>query len=143
MGQINPTTKKIILQQAMVIFFLYIEILLYYIFFIVCQCEFQSDSEYSCNEKTATLITQQKLDFMVRNLKLPNNLLHPDTTFSWYRSRESSYVDFYKTQDQICFCVDTKGLLLNLSYSDDPNNWYLFIDSSQRSFKAMLLKRTL
>ena len=38
--------------------------------FIVCQCESQSDSEYSSNEKTATLITQQKFDFMEWVLKL-------------------------------------------------------------------------
>ena len=57
------------------------------------------------------------------------------------RRRESSYVDFYKPQDQICFCVDIKGLLLKFSYSDDPNNWYLFMDSSQRSFKAILIEK--
>ena len=75
-----------------------------------------------------------------RHLK-SNNLLHPDTTFAWYRSRASSYVDFYKTRDQICFYVDIKGLLLKLSYSDNPNNWYLFMDSSQRSFKAILIEK--
>jgi hypothetical protein len=39
----------------------------------------------------------------------------------------------------LCFCSDIDGLFTALEIEYDPGNWRLFIDSSTRSLKAVLL----
>jgi hypothetical protein len=60
--------------------------------------------------------------------------------FSWYRSHEKEFRKYYAQEDQLVFCTDIRNLLHQLGEKEcDPSNWCLFIDSSKRSIKAVLL----
>lgn len=89
---------------------------------------------------------------MVRDLGLPKdksellgsrlkerNLLAPGTTFCWYRDREKSLVGFFSEGGNYVFCNDVSGFMQKLGLLYDTAHWRLFIDSSKRSLKAVLL----
>ena len=71
-----------------------------------------------------------------------NNLLHSSTKFAFYRNREIQYVPFFTIDEEMCFCNNIIGLLNKIQESDDPSHWYLFMDSSSYSFKAILIHKT-
>ena len=89
---------------------------------------------------------------MVRDLDLPKvsavllgfrlksrNMLDSEVTFSWYKHREKEYLPFFTKEDDLVYCVDIKGLIEKLGTTYEPSDWRLFIDSSKRSLKAVLL----
>lgn len=116
-------------------------------------CDTQSDdSVYSDTDGAPKLFTQTQLNDLIRDLMLPKNrseilgsrlqemnLLAPGTTFSWYRDRETEYIPFFAEDDELTYCHDINGLMMKLGLSYDPCQWRLFIDSSKRSLKAVLL----
>jgi hypothetical protein len=60
--------------------------------------------------------------------------------FSWYRNREKEFRKYYAQEDQLVFCTDIRNLLHHFGEKEyDPCTWRLFIDSSKRSLKAVLL----
>lgn len=70
-----------------------------------------------------------------------NNLLSSETTFYWYRHREREFRKYF-TADQsksLTYCNDVKGLINELGVEYVPVEWRLFIDSSTKSLKAVLL----
>ena len=75
-----------------------------------------------------------------RQLK-ENNLLSTNTTYSWYRNREDEFLPFYHTENGITFCPNASNLLRKLEYNEHDSNWYLFMDSSTQSFKAILINK--
>jgi len=79
----------------------------------------------------------QKLGSHLKN----NNLLAPHTHFSFYRNREKDIALFYSTVDKLCFCNDISGLLRHLNQSTRSEDWFLFMDSSSKSFKAVLINK--
>lgn len=98
------------------------------------------------------LFTQTQLNDLVRDLMLPKsrsellgsrlqemNLLAPGTSFAWYRNREKDYIPFFAEDDELTYCTDIHGLMAKLGLLYDPSQWRLFIDSSKRSLKAVLL----
>jgi len=100
------------------------------------------------------LIDQTKLNCIVRDLTLSkedaqklgshlrsSNLLAPGTKFSWYRHREQKYSTFYTMDENICYCSNINSLLEELDYSTCTGNWYLFMDSSSKSFKCILINK--
>lgn len=112
------------------------------------------ESEYiaSTSGSTPILLDQAALNDLVRDLGLPKdeselprsrlqekNLLAPGTTFSWYRNREKSLVRYYSEGDNYVLCNDVNGFIRNLEVFYNTDQWRLFIDSSKRSLKAVLL----
>jgi len=106
--------------------------------------------EYS--DSTPILFDQAALNDLVRDLGLPKdksellgsrlkerNLLAPGTTFCWYRDREKSLVGFFSEGGNCVFCNDVSGFMQKLGLLYDTAHWRLFIDSSKRSLKAVLL----
>lgn len=70
-----------------------------------------------------------------------HNLLSSETTFYWYRHREREFRKYF-TADQskyLTYCNDVKGLINELGVEYVPVEWRLFIDSSTKSLKAVLL----
>jgi hypothetical protein len=67
------------------------------------------------------------------------NLLSPGTTFAWYREREKEVLKYFKGEENMIYCCDISGLInyFNLDYR--PDEWRLFIDSSTKSLKGVLL----
>jgi hypothetical protein len=57
--------------------------------------------------------------------------------FSLYRNCEKEFQKYYAQEDQLLFCTDISNHLGEKEY--DPSTWCLFIDSSKRSLKAVLL----
>jgi len=67
-------------------------------------------------------------------------MLASGVKFSWYRNREKEFRKYYAQKDQLVFCRDIRNLLHQLGKKKyDPNTWLLYIDSSKRSLKAILL----
>ena len=62
-------------------------------------------------------------------------LLTVDTKVPIYRSREKSFLKFFRQEDNFVFCHHVKGLLNALGCEYVSSEWRLFIDSSKVSFK--------
>jgi len=96
---------------------------------------------------------QGELNDLVRDLNLSKNLsellasrlaektmLMPDVKITFYRKRETSLLKYFSKQDDFVYCNDIASLINKIgiiSYS--PEQWRLFIDSSKRSLKCVLL----
>jgi hypothetical protein len=84
-------------------------------------------------------LTKQNTELLGSRLR-EKNMLAPGVKFSWYRNREKEFRKYYAQKDQLVFCTDIRNLLRQLGQGEfDSNNWRLFIDSSKRSLKAVLL----
>lgn len=99
-------------------------------------------------------MTQAQLNDLTRDLGLSkessqllgsrlreSNLLAPETTFYWYRSRDKEFRKFFTLHENssLVYCSDIKGLIETLGVGYQPSEWRLFIDSSSRSLKVVLL----
>ena len=103
-------------------------------------------------------ITQEKVNDLVRDLGLPKDgaeflaswLKHnvkeaKNVKTSYYRDREREYRQYFFADEEhsLVYCHDVIGLMNKLKpgcYKSDE--WRLFIDSSKRSLKAVLLHNT-
>lgn len=110
--------------------------------------------EYVPEEKldTPSLFTQGELNDLVRDLSLSKidsellgsrlkdkNLLSPGVTFSWYRNREDEFLKYFASEQNLVYCCNIPGLVEHLGTSYNASDWRLFIDSSKRSLKGVLL----
>jgi len=120
-----------------------------------------SESEYAPDKKKSkipSLVSQMELNDLVRDLGLPKdgseflasflkkkNLLEPKTKVSFYRNRDFEFRKYF-VQDKkssLVFCKDVEGLMnVFQPNSYKASDWRLFIDSSKRSIKAVLLHNT-
>lgn len=113
-----------------------------------------SDDEDSYNPDTndPELFSQSDLNDLVRDLGLPKDsaevlgsrlkekhLLASGVSFSWYRFREKDFVTFFAQEGDLVFCNNVPGLMEMFKITYKPEEWRLFIDSSKRSLKAVLL----
>ena len=58
------------------------------------------------------------------------------------RKRHCDFSRFFSLQDELCYCHDVRGLFQATGIPCNANDWHLFIDSSSRSLKAVLLHNT-
>ena len=99
-------------------------------------------------------LTQSQLNDLTRDLGLSkensqllgsrlseSNLLFKETCFYWYRNREEKFQRFFEidSSSSMACCNDIKDLIETLGVPYQPREWRLFIDSSSRSLKALLL----
>lgn len=61
------------------------------------------------------------------------------TSFAWYRHREKDFLSYFFHEGNLVFCSDLEGLMAQFHIQYDSSEWRLFIDSSKRSLKAVLL----
>jgi hypothetical protein len=98
------------------------------------------------------LITSKEFNDLVRDLNLPKskaeilgsrlkqwNLLEDDVNVTDQRNRHEHFSFFFTQEDALCYCNDVKGLFEEIGISFTPSDWRLFIDSSSKSLKAVLL----
>ena len=99
---------------------------------------------------------QDYLSDLIRDLNLPKesaellasrlneiHLLLAKTRATFYRHRDAEFVPYFKQYDEIVVCNDVEPLLVKLGIDQyDVNSWLLFIDSSKRSLKCVLLHST-
>jgi len=71
------------------------------------------------------------------------NLLTKRTKISFYRTRDESFRKYFTQDHDLVYCNDVTGLINELKENIyKPDDWRLFIDSSMRSLKAVLLHNT-
>ena len=99
------------------------------------------------------MYSQSELNDLIRDLNLPKQsaevlasrlqekyLLKADTSVSFHRNREEKLRKYFHSNGQFVYCTDVEGLLLAMALSAyRSNDWRLFIDSSKRSRKCVLL----
>ena len=111
--------------------------------------------EYWSEENDRPLpLTQADLNDLTRDLNLSKessqllssrlreeHLLASETTFYWYREREREFRQFFTTQRDLSlvYCNNIADLMKSMGHDYINTKWRLFIDSSSRSRKAVLL----
>lgn len=112
-----------------------------------------SDSDYEGMSSSPQLFNQEELNDLVRDLSLSKeasellasrlkdkNLLEQGTKITFYRTREKDLLPFFTQEDNLVFCQNVRGLLEKTGLPEYvPDDWRLFIDSSKRSLKCVLL----
>ena len=92
------------------------------------------------NDLTRDLnLPKQSAEVLASRLQ-KKHLLKAGTSVSFYRNREEKLRKYFQSDGQLVYCTDVEGLLLAMGLSVcRSNNWRLFIDSSKRSLKCVLL----
>ena len=67
------------------------------------------------------------------------NLLGGDCKSTACRNRHLEFSVYFDAIEDICYCKDVKGLFSAVGIDHDPTQWRLFIGSSTKSLKAVLL----
>lgn len=96
--------------------------------------------------------TQEDLNDLIRDLRLTKsnaelltsrlqqwNLLDEGVRVSGQRKRHQTFASFFSRSDGLCFCNNVKGLFDAIGIPCNKEEWRLFIDSSSKSLKAVLL----
>lgn len=111
-----------------------------------------SDSDFQSNSHSESF-DQKELSDLIRDLNLSKessellasrlkekNALKPGTKITIYRNREKDLLPFFTEDNNLVFCNDISNLLKKIGLSEySPDEWRLFIDSSKRSLKCVLL----
>ena len=64
-----------------------------------------------------------------------------NATVIFYRKREENIQKFFENQCNFVYCCGTPGLVTAMGATCyDPTEWRVFIDSSKRSLKSVLLR---
>ena len=67
-------------------------------------------------------------------------MLRKETNVTFYQNREKRLLKFFDTGNDFVYCCDVAELLEVMSVPQyDPNEWRLFIYSSKKSIKCVLL----
>ncbi|MEL7307752.1 MAG: hypothetical protein AAGK05_07670 [Pseudomonadota bacterium] len=117
----------------------------------------QEDSQDPTYEPEGSSIPQKfcqaELNDLVRDLGLSKtaaellasrlnekNQLTYGTKITYFRNREKDFLPYFTEENNFVFCHDVPGLFRQLGMpAYDPNEWRLFLDSSKRSLKCVLL----
>ena len=97
-------------------------------------------------------ITQEDLNDLTRDLYLSKqqselltsqlkqwNLVQEDVRITSFRNRNKDLVSFFNMENKLCYCTNIPGLFMSLGLPHNPSDWRLFINSSKRSLKGVLL----
>ena len=111
-----------------------------------------SFSEYEENISTPQQFNQAELNDLVRDLNLSKqaseilasrlqekNYLKSEAKITAFRSREAKLIPYFTEDENIVYCNNIPGLVQQMGLEFRPENWRLFIDSSSRSLKCVLL----
>ena len=95
---------------------------------------------------------QAELNDLVRDLALSKasaelltsrlkewNLLDPSVKVTEQRKRHHTFSSFFTLDNGLCYCNNVRALFAEIGISCNPQEWRLFIDSSNKSLKAVLL----
>ena len=98
------------------------------------------------------LFSQEQLNDLIRDLALSkqkaelfasrlreNNLLQQHVLVSHYRKRNIDLSTVFRVDGPLCYCYDITSLFEKLGKNHIASEWRLFLDSSKRSLKAVLL----
>ena len=83
-------------------------------------------------------LSKEKAELLASRLK-EQNMVEKDVKVSYYRKRNWDLSLVFKVEGSLCYCHDIEELFQTLGIVHIVNKWRLFIDSSKRSLKAVLL----
>jgi hypothetical protein len=109
--------------------------------------------QVECEEKRRPYYPKQDdLNDLIRDLGLTKsggellisrmkewNLLDSSVRVTDQRMRHETFSVFFTVTNDLCYCHDIVGLFSAIGIPYNPSQWRLFIDSSNRSLKAVLL----
>ena len=83
-------------------------------------------------------LSKQEAEILASRLK-EKHVLHSSAKVSFFRKRDKLFLPYFKEEKQL-YCDNVSGLLGELGIpSYNPEEWRLFLDSSMRSLKCVLL----
>lgn len=93
------------------------------------------------NDLTRDLCLSKESAQLLGSRLRENHLLAPGTTFYWYRSREEEFRQYFSLDEEasLIYCTNINSLIVAMGLAYNPTEWRLFVDSSSRSLKAVLL----
>ena len=83
-------------------------------------------------------ISKQQSELLASRLK-QWNLVKANVRICSFRTRNKELASLFDMENRLCYCTDVSGLFTSLGFPHNPSDWRLFIDSSKRSLKAVLL----
>ena len=99
----------------------------------------QTFSQEELNDLIRDLtLSKEKAELLASRLK-EKHFLQKNVLVSQYRKRNLDLLEFFKTDGPLSYCTDIDGLFRSISQIYVESEWRLFIDSSTRSLKAVLL----
>ena len=71
------------------------------------------------------------------------HLVARDAKVTFYQNRNAEFIPFFEENDDLVYCTNTEKVLLCLDVQAyNPAKWRLFLDSSKRRLKCVLLHNT-
>ena len=71
-----------------------------------------------------------------------HSILDSETKITFFRNRDDLLLRFFTMEDNLVYCNNIPGLLAKMGLLDyNSDKWRLFIDSSKRSLKCVLLHK--
>ena len=83
-------------------------------------------------------LSKQQSELLVSRLK-QWNLVQEDVRITNFRNRNKDLASFFDMENKLCYCTNIPGLFTSLGLPHNSSDWRLFIDSSKRSLKDVLL----
>ncbi len=101
--------------------------------------EQQKFSQGELNDLVRDLaLSKSKAELLASRLK-EKHLLKNDVCITHFRKRNRDLISYFSVDGPLCFSNNIGELFRCLSQEHVPSEWRLFIDSSKRSLKAVLL----
>ncbi|KAI6651114.1 hypothetical protein LOD99_5465 [Oopsacas minuta] len=115
--------------------------------------DYEYDVDFQGPSSEPSLFNQAELNDLIRDLNLSKESsellasrlkekiqLQQGTKVILYRYREQELQQYFCEKNGLVFCPNVEGLLLAMGVPNyNPSDWRLFIDSSKRSLKCVLL----
>lgn len=83
-------------------------------------------------------LTKSNAEILTSRLK-QWNLLDSSCRVTKQRRRHEVFAQYFTLDEQVCYCHDISGLFEEIGFPYNSRDWRLFMDSSSRSLKAVLL----
>ena len=97
-------------------------------------------SQNELNDLIRELNLSKKLSEVLASRLVEKGLLLPEVKITYYRNREINQLSHFSQNGDFVYCTNIKSLLNDLGVENyRPDEWRLFIDSSKRSLKCVLL----
>lgn len=96
--------------------------------------------QHELNDLARDLGLSKKASELLASRLNEKNLLEKGAKVSYFRSRESAFLKYFQCEGGFVYCHNVHGLMKELGIpAYNATEWRLFIDSSKRSLKCVLL----
>ena len=83
-------------------------------------------------------LSKQQSELLTSRLRQWNLVLE-DVRITSFRNRNKDLASFFDIENKLCYCTDIPGLSTSFGLPHNPSDRHLFIDSSNRSLRGVLL----